>query len=134
MAKKKDGVDSKAKVSFEEALVELETIVAKLEDGQLGLDDSLAEYEQGVRRLKQCYQLLEKAERKIQLLQGIDEDGNPIAEDYDDSELSLDEKAENRGKRRTSKKAAKKKVSQRTAPETVVEADEDNVDEPGGLF
>ena len=134
MAKKSRPKSKSDKVSFEDALVELETIVARLEDGELGLDDSLAEYEQGVRRLKQCYQLLDKAERKIQLLQGIDEDGNPITENYDDSEMTLDEKAKTRGKRRTSQNAA---VSQDTSipVDSDDEFDDDNnVDTPNGLF
>ena len=62
-------------LSFEQALARLERIVAQLEEGQLGLDDSLAQYEQGIKYLKQCYRQLERAERKIELLAGVDEQG-----------------------------------------------------------
>ena len=39
-----------------------------LEGGQLGLSESLARYEHGVKYLKFCYRQLERAERKIELL------------------------------------------------------------------
>ena len=48
---------------------ELEKIVAELESGKLGLSDALARYEEGVKHLKGCQQLLEMAERKIELLE-----------------------------------------------------------------
>ncbi len=61
--------------SFELSLAELEAIVHDLEEGQLGLAESLARYEQGVKHLKQCFQLLEQAEQKIDLLTSVAEDG-----------------------------------------------------------
>ena len=45
-----------------------EAIVHDLEEGQLGLAEALARYEQGVQHLKRCYLLLEGAERKSELL------------------------------------------------------------------
>lgn len=93
--------------SFEQALAALEQIVRDLEDGQLGLTESLGRYEEGVRLLKQCHGLLERAERKIELLSGIDAAGNPIAEPFDDAGVApLAEKAEARSRRR-SKSGAK---------------------------
>jgi exodeoxyribonuclease VII small subunit len=62
--------------SFELSLAELEAIVHDLEEGQLGLAESLARYEQGVKHLRQCFDLLEQAERKIDLLTGVAEDGS----------------------------------------------------------
>ena len=61
--------------SFEAALASLEAIVHDLEDGDLGLAEALARYEQGIKHLRHCYDLLEQAERKIELLTGIDADG-----------------------------------------------------------
>ena len=66
-----------ASPSFEEALAELDAIVHDLEEGQTGLAEALARYEQGVGLLKRCYGLLERAERRIELLTGIDAQGNP---------------------------------------------------------
>ena len=99
MAKKKETDDE---LSFEDALKELEGIVGKLESGKLGLEDSLAQYEQGVRHLKQCYQLLEHAERRIELVNGLDAAGNPLTvalDDDDDSTLAA--KGDARSRRRT---------------------------------
>ena len=69
--------------SFEESLAELESVVHDLEEGELGLADALARYEQGVKHLKRCYELLEQAERKIELLTGVAEDGTPITQPLD---------------------------------------------------
>jgi exodeoxyribonuclease VII small subunit len=90
-----------APVSFEQALAQLESIVRQLEDGELGLNEALERYEKGVRLLRQCYDLLDRAERKIELLSGIDAEGRPITTGLDDRELSLEEKAERRGRRRS---------------------------------
>ncbi len=64
---KKQG--SKAKASFEGALKELEKIAQRLEEGNLGLDDSIAEFERGTRLARFCHEKLEEAERKIEILQ-----------------------------------------------------------------
>ena len=55
-------------VDFETALAELEEIVRQLESGELPLADSLASYEKGVERLRQCYQTLDAAEARVRLL------------------------------------------------------------------
>lgn len=102
MSKKKPPSESEAPV-FEECLVELEAIVAELESGKLGLSDALSRYELGVKHLKSCHQLLERVERKIELLSGMDAEGNPITQPFDEGEhASLEEKAAARGRRRTS--------------------------------
>jgi exodeoxyribonuclease VII small subunit len=103
MAKKRPAKTDEVATCFEDSLAELETIVAELEAGKLGLADALARYEQGVTHLKACQRLLERAERRIELLSGVDADGNPITERLDDLELdSLEDKAAVRGQRRTS--------------------------------
>ena len=73
----------------------------RLEAGQLGLSESLECYEAGVKQLKQCYRALETTERKIALLTGVDADGRPITEAFDEAEMSLDEKAATRSRRRS---------------------------------
>lgn len=114
MAKKKRTPDRGDKPSFEASIDELESIVAELEGGKLGLSDALARYEQGVKHLKSCHRWLQEAERKIELLSGVDAQGNPITEPFDDQQLdSLEEKAAARGRRRTSgtrDSAAKRKA------------------------
>jgi exodeoxyribonuclease VII small subunit len=89
--------------TFERSLAELESVVHDLEDGQLGLAESLARYEQGVKHLKHCYQLLEAAERKIELLTGVADDGSPSTQPFDESSESL---AESAGRRRKTKRSA----------------------------
>ncbi|MGI9456315.1 MAG: exodeoxyribonuclease VII small subunit [Aeoliella sp.] len=109
MAKKKK-VNRKSSAAgnqptFEQSLAELETIVAELESGELGLGDALARYERGIGRLKQCHAELAQAARKIELLSGVDASGNPITEPFDDEELKTVEKKKGaRSKRRTASK------------------------------
>jgi len=53
---------------FETALAELDTLVRKLEDGDLSLEQSLALYERGVQLSRFCHARLEEAERRIEIL------------------------------------------------------------------
>jgi exodeoxyribonuclease VII small subunit len=89
-------------ICFEEALAELEAIVHELEEGQIGLAEALGRYEKGVRLLKQCHGLLEDAQRRIELLTGVDANGNPITQPFEEPAAStLEEKADARSQRRT---------------------------------
>lgn len=54
--------------SFEETVQELEQIIARLEQGELNLDESLALYEQGIALTRQCSQQLESAQLKLEEL------------------------------------------------------------------
>ncbi|MHC5109178.1 MAG: exodeoxyribonuclease VII small subunit [Planctomycetota bacterium] len=60
---------AKKKPTFEEALAQLEGIAEKIEAGQIGLEESITQYEQGMALVKQCRDILSKAELKIQKLQ-----------------------------------------------------------------
>jgi exodeoxyribonuclease VII small subunit len=78
--------------SFEQSLGRLDEIVHRLEEGQLGLDEALAQYEEGVKTLRRCYELLDRAEQRIELLSGVDAEGNPITRPLDaQATLSSDE-------------------------------------------
>ena len=59
---------AKEKQTFEQAMESLEGIVERIESGQIGLAESIAEYEKGVKLIKQCRTILDAAEKKIQLL------------------------------------------------------------------
>lgn len=50
---------------FEEAIEQLESIIEKVESGQIGLEESLSQYERGMKLVKQCRQILDTAERRI---------------------------------------------------------------------
>ena len=52
---------------FEGAIAELESIVKKLEEGDLALEQSLALYERGVQLSRFCHARLEEAERRSEL-------------------------------------------------------------------
>jgi exodeoxyribonuclease VII small subunit len=54
--------------TFEEALSQLEAVVARLEGGDLALEDALHTFEDGVRLARQCAARLEDAERRVRLL------------------------------------------------------------------
>jgi exodeoxyribonuclease VII small subunit len=56
------------KKNFEESLKELESIVAKLESGDFGLEQSLEQFEVGTKLYKVCKEQLSIAEKKISLL------------------------------------------------------------------
>jgi exodeoxyribonuclease VII small subunit len=68
---------------FEQALDRLEFIVHELEEGQIGLEVSLARFEEGIRLLKNCHQVLEQAEQRIEILTGTDAAGNPLCAPFD---------------------------------------------------
>lgn len=102
MAKKREKPSEDERIDFEGALAELEEIVHALEDGEIGLSESLARYEKGVVLLRQCYNMLEGAQRRIELLTAVDTEGRPVVTPVDDAELTLTEKAERRGRRRSS--------------------------------
>jgi len=53
---------------FEAAIAELETIVKKLEEGDLSLETSLQLYERGVQLSRFCHAQLEQAEKRIEIL------------------------------------------------------------------
>ena len=59
----------KRKLTFEEALKQLETIAEEIEQGKIGLEESISKYEQGMTLVKQCREILSRAEHKIQQLQ-----------------------------------------------------------------
>jgi exodeoxyribonuclease VII small subunit len=74
--KSKKTPKSKTPDTFESHLGQLEQIVARLESGELELEGALREYEDGVRRLRNCYQLLESAEQQVQKLVGDESGGS----------------------------------------------------------
>jgi len=69
---------------FEDALQKLEKIVAKLEEGDLPLEESLKCFEEGIRLSRLCNQKLEEAEKKVQVLLR-DKDGTLKPEPFDPS-------------------------------------------------
>lgn len=66
---------------FESALAQLEQIIESLEGGELTLENSLKEFERGVKLSRTCHSALEQAQQRVQQL--IEEDGQLRFEDFD---------------------------------------------------
>jgi len=89
-------------LTFEQALGAVEKIVHALEEGQTGLAESLAKYEEGVQLLRRCYSLLEGAERRIELVKGVDAQGNPVTKPFNDqAAIEADQQGQHRSQRRS---------------------------------
>ncbi len=69
--------------SFEAATRRLAQIVAELEGGELPLDRSLELFEEGVRLARGAEERLDRAERRIEELLGIDAQGKPVVRELD---------------------------------------------------
>ena len=78
MPRKKSGFD------FEKSLGELESIVEKMEKGDLTLEESLQHFEKGVALTRACQKALEEAEQKVKIL--MEKDGKSSLQDFDSSE------------------------------------------------
>ena len=57
-----------AKFNFESAIERLEQVINKLESGELGLDESIKVFEEGVELSKKCHKKLKEAETKVKQL------------------------------------------------------------------
>ncbi len=74
------------KPTFEEALARLELIVARLEQGEVPLEEALGLFEEGTALMKQCSTALDKAEQKVaKLLPGLN--GAAVEEPMEEMEL-----------------------------------------------
>lgn len=97
--------------TFESALTQLQQIVHDLEEGDLGLETSLARFEEGIGLLRNCYRILEQAEQKIEILTGQDAAGNPVTEPFD-ATATFD------GGDKPAKKPGRRKGSAKSTPES----------------
>ncbi|WP_430390829.1 exodeoxyribonuclease VII small subunit [Dyella sp. 20L07] len=66
---------------FEHSLDELEQLVARMEGGELSLDESLSSFERGIGLYRHCQQALESAELRVRLL--LDPDAPDTAEPFE---------------------------------------------------
>ena len=80
---KKIMVDIK-KMSFEDALADLEAIVGNLEQGANKLDDAIGAYERGILLKKHCEAKLSEAKARIEKI-AVGSDGNITAEPIENS-------------------------------------------------
>lgn len=78
-------VKSKSKTpDFEQSLAELEALVAKLEQGDVPLEDALKTFERGVALTRQCQTALRTAQQKVEIL--LARDGGETVESFADED------------------------------------------------
>ena len=70
-----------SKPNFEQTLAELEALVARMESGELPLDQALATFEQGVKLTRACQAALLAAQQKVQIL--TQQGGEARLEDFE---------------------------------------------------
>ena len=63
-----ENVEESPVAGFEKALDELEQLVQRMEQGDMSLDETLADYERGVGLFRNCRHALEQAELRVRLL------------------------------------------------------------------
>ena len=70
---------------FEQSLKELESLVEKMEQGDLSLEDSLSHFERGVQLSRACQKALKEAEQKVEILMKKNGQDEITAFDSEDS-------------------------------------------------
>lgn len=83
-------------LTFEQALAEVESIIERIEAGEIGLEDALLQYERGVALVNHCRGKLDRAQQKVEdltrRLEQTDDEGSsggtasPDDDDADDPE------------------------------------------------
>ncbi len=76
----------KKKLSFEQSLKRLEEIAALLENGETPIEESLKLFEEGAALLADCSKVLEEAEKKVSILVGTSDGGEPVTEPFGGAE------------------------------------------------
>lgn len=61
------------KIILEESFEQLETIIAELEKGDMTLEDSFKKYEEGMKLIKNCSNLIDRVEKKLIVLENGEE-------------------------------------------------------------
>ncbi len=127
-----------ANLTFEQMMAEIETIVQQLESGSLALDASLKQYEKGIELLRNCHKQLGEAERRIEVLSGVDAQGNAITQTMDDKQLADEQKLDARSARRGYKRNDSAKISNAESISTESESLDNSSDKSNsrdmGLF
>jgi exodeoxyribonuclease VII small subunit len=73
----------KSPPTFEQSLDELESLVERMESGELSLDESLAAFERGISLTRSCQEALQAAEKRVEILTARtpDADTEPFTDD-----------------------------------------------------
>ncbi|HTV20432.1 MAG TPA: exodeoxyribonuclease VII small subunit [Polyangiaceae bacterium] len=70
-------------LTFEQAISRLGEIVDSLEEGEQPLEESIALFEEGMTLAKSSQEILDRAERRIEELLGVDSQGKPIVRELE---------------------------------------------------
>ncbi|AGP39862.1 exodeoxyribonuclease VII small subunit [Sorangium cellulosum] len=70
-------------MSFEESTRRLAKIVAELEGGDLPLERALSLFEEGIRLSRSAQERLDRAEKRVEELLGMDADGRPVTREFE---------------------------------------------------
>jgi exodeoxyribonuclease VII small subunit len=76
-------VDAGAVMTFEQAIARLGEIVDSLEEGEQPLEESIALFEEGMTLAKSSQIILDRAERRIEELLGVDGQGKPVVREIE---------------------------------------------------
>jgi len=71
-----------AKVSFENSMKKLETVVGKLEGDEVSLEESLKLFEDGVKLMRFCHMRLNEIEEKVQILVADESESGGFLEEF----------------------------------------------------
>ncbi len=77
-------------LKFEEAMQRLDAIVEAMESGEIGVEESIAKYEEAMRLAAHCRQILDQAEQRIQRIQ-LDAAGKPQLSPFEPPAAAGDE-------------------------------------------
>jgi exodeoxyribonuclease VII small subunit len=88
--------DDSTALEFEQALAELETLVKRMEQNELTLDESLATFERGVALTRHCQASLRAAQQKVEILtkRGAQTDVEPFSGTEDAGSSALERVSE----------------------------------------
>lgn len=135
---KKASKKKQAQPDFETSLQHLKEALGALESEELTLEESLAQYEAGIKYLGHCHGALEVARQKIEQLVSIDENGQIVTKPFDGT--ASDRITSSTRRSRSSKSASAASATQEG--DNLEDEDElrsqledsDDVDDSDGLF
>lgn len=131
---KKASKKKNAQPDFETSLGQLKEALAALESEELTLEESLAQYEAGIKYLGHCHGALEVARQKIEQLVSIDENGQIVTKPFDGT---ASDKITSSTRRSRSSKSASDQEDGNLEDEDELRGqleDSDDVDDSDGLF
>lgn len=81
------------KLTFEQALSRLDEIVAAMESGEIGIEESITRYEEAMQLAAQCRAIIDRAEQRIKQIQ-LDHAGQLKVDSFEPQNDEADEPAE----------------------------------------